>query len=699
MNDDGLDALRAEVDRHTGPAQTQPLMALGQALAHRYWQAGPGSPVAEPYLDEAIRALDEAYGYLEPGQYLRGMQAAMLGWLMGSRHLAHGSPVEDRERGITLLDEALGYPQLPPMLQLLARVVLGQLLISRVTRSMQSPDFAMRAIRSDLSADEKASAGRAAACFREVADAPAASAELTSLARMMLGLAETLKTLADGFGGGLGGGPGGLDLGRMMQAMAGLQNLQQQAAGLGPGRLPNPFHVAADDLAALHPLKRPVTVVDGAAPPAATAPPDPPTGPQAGPADPPAATFRDAFLDLIPGTGFAAVLALLDRGAAGIGIEKVDELAAHASSLVHTTDAAGTDHLLLAVALYLRSVIDPGGGWGDDCDADDLRAARESLLAAADAVAGEPAEAVAVAFRLATLLDQRQPAWNVRARLAERFAGAAKALRAVGAAGLLYPVAGQMLLLSAETGSLAVAGPDLPARVLVAGDAPVSYGPTVSYVRSGTQLIKLAGRTRRPVAEDAVFVANPRGDRKQASMNALLLRRTFYPRSTGLGDTGENASGMGTPDEVRTRLGASLLHLGCGVTADGGLELAGPAVLAPAEIAAGPPAATGGLAVLPPAADGAAALTDAMLASRFAGVIRFRDAVPDDVASIVHLLLHSRLVDARSDPASAVAAVCSWLANPGRRLPDYLPSWLQARAGDPDLADPAYRDALVYHGV
>jgi hypothetical protein len=181
-------------------------------------------------------------------------------------------------------------------------------------------------------------------------------------------------------------------------------------------------------------------------------------------------------------------------------------------------------------------------------------------------------------------------------------------------------------------------------------------------------------------------------------MDALLLRRVFYPRSTGLGDTGENASGRGTPDEVCARLGASLLHLGCGVTADGGLELVDSSVLEPSEIMAGPPATAGGLAVLPPA-EGAEALTDALLTSQCAGVVRFRGAVPDDVVSIIHLLLHSRLVDAGEQPAVAVAAVHGWLADPDRSAPDYLPSWLEARARDPELADPAYREALVHHGV
>jgi hypothetical protein len=704
MNDDGLDALRAAVEQCTRAARTQPLTRLGQALANRYWQIGPGSPAAQPYLDEAIQVIGEAYGHLESGQIPRGMQAGLLGWLLGARHVAHGSPVADRERGIVLLDEALGFPQLPQMLQQLCRLVLGQLLLSRVTAGMRSGDFALQTLRSGLSGEEKASADRAVACFREVVDAPAPGADITSSARTMLGLAETLQTLA----GGLGGGPAGLDLGRMMQAFTGLQDLQQQAAasppGVGYGRVPNPFDFVADDLAALDPLARPVSVIEGAVPSAAAAPLE--GKPAAGWDRPsaalqvPASTYRTAFLGKLRRTGLAAVLELLDDGPAEPDVETVDEVVALASALVGAPDAVGTDHLLLAVALYLRSVVDAGGGWGRDSeDVDDVRAARESLLAAADAIAAESADAVTVAFRLATLLDSRHPAGGACAQLYERFTGVTKALRAVGADGLLYLAAGQKLLLSAETGYLSPAGSSPPTRILVAGDGRIPDGLTVSHVRSGAQVIDLAGRTRRPLTEAAVFVANPRRDRQQASMDALLLRRTFYPRSTGLGETVEIVDGDGTPDEVGTRLDASMLHLGCGVTADGALELAGPAVLGPAEIAAGPPAALGGLAVLPPVATGTTALTEALLASRFTGVVRFRDTLPDDVASLVYLVLHSRLIDAGSDPASAVAAVCSWLADPHRVPPDYLPTWLDARVSDPDLADPTYRHALVYHGV
>lgn len=694
MTDDDLEALRADLARHTGTARTRPLITLGNALAERYWRVAPGTSAGEPYLNEAIHVIDEAYGYLEPGQFLRGQVASQLGWLIGNRHAVHGGPEQDRERGIRLLEEALTFPQLPQMLQTLARLVLGQLLLSRAIRSLQSGDSAMRVMRSGLSGEEAADADRAVECFRQVVDGPAAVAESTVVARMMLTVAEGLRALA----GGLGGGLGSLDITPMIQALAALQNAQQQGAMRMPG-YPlgfTPSFLDADKLGTVDPIERPVAVVDGAPP--ATSPPPPPQQPAKPPVS--ATTLRAALLGKLPGRGFAAILSLLSEGARIPAIDTVDELVALGSSLVEAPGAVGTDHLLLAVTLYLRSRVD-GGGWGDN-GADDTRAAGDSLLAAAVALVAESADAVAVAFRLATVLDERLPVRNIRTRLSEAFETVTEALRQVGADGLIYPTSGDMLLLSSVSGRFeyAAAGSRLPARVLVAGDGPIPDEPTVSYVGSGAQVVALANRTRLPLTESAVFVANPRRDRKQATLDALVLRRTFYVRSTGLGETAENGDGVGTPDEVRARLNASMLHLGCGVSAEGGLELAGPAVLNLAEIASANPAKAGGLAVLPPTPTGAATLTEALLASRFVGVIGFRDPVPDhQTASLIYLLLHAHLVDEGRDPASAVKEVRCWMADPHRKPPDYLPTWCETMAADADMADPAYWGTLIYSGV
>lgn len=188
MTDDRLDALRAAVAWSTGPDRTRPLVELGQALADRYWRAEPGSPAGEPYLDEAIQVMSEAYQQLEPGGLLRGQVAGLLGRLVGIRYVAHGGPEHDREQGIDMLEEALTFPQQPQTLQSMARLTLGQLLLTQVTRTLQSGDLATRA------------ADRAVAYFQEVLDGPATDSEAISLARSMLGTAEEVRSLARGFG-------------------------------------------------------------------------------------------------------------------------------------------------------------------------------------------------------------------------------------------------------------------------------------------------------------------------------------------------------------------------------------------------------------------------------------------------------------------------------------------------------------------
>ena len=426
----------------------------------------------------------------------------------------------------------------------------------------------------------------------------------------------------------------------------------------------------------------------------AASPPRPERPRQA--AAPSADALRGQLLAHLPGPGFGPLLGLLDDAAPPPPVDTVDELVALAGALVEAPDGVGTDPLLLAVALHLRSLVDDGG-W-DDGDVDDVRAAADRLLVAADALVAAPAEAVALAVRLATLLDRRHAAGQVSDRLTERFRPVTDALRTVGADALLLGGPGRPLLLSAETGRFrcSATGSGSALRLLAAGDGPVPDDAIVSHVRSAAQVVALVARARRPVAEAAVFLTNPRGDRKPATLDALQLRRAYYPLSVGLGETGEGASGPGTPEDVRSRLDASLLHLGCGITEDGGLELAGSSVLDAAEIAAGPPAATGGLAVLPPTPTGAVALTDALLTARFVGVIGFREPVPDEVSSVIYLQLHAELVDAGRDPAAAVAAVRRWLADPHRIQPEHLPPWLAAIAADPGLADLA---GPVHHGV
>ena len=683
MTDEVLDALRANVTRHDAAARTRPLVELGQALADRYWRAGPGTPAGRPFLDEAIPVLDEAYGHFEPGDAMRGQVAGLLGWLLAVRHTAHGSPDRDRETGIFLLDEALTFTQLAPIQRAVAQLFLGQLLIGRVTSGMKDAGFAMAAMTPGPDPATSAGIDRAVECFRQVLDGPVASQEITSVARAMLTLAETLQTMM--------GGSGGMDLGRMMQAFSAVQNLQRQTPG-GPGSVPS--FLDADRIAAADPMERPVAVIDGPAEPEPVAAPARPRRTQPKP-PPPAAALRAALAEKFGGR--PALGALLVDGATLPGIAAVDELVALGGSLAAAPDAVGADHLFFAVGLYLRGRV-AGGGWAGGDGADDVRAAGDALIAAADALRAEPADAVTTAFDLATRLDERLPSGQVRARLSDRFGEVTRALRTVGADALLYPG----LRLAASSGLFGyVDGTARPlSRVLVVGDGPVPGDATVSYVRSAAQVLALGSRTRRAVTDAAVFVANPRLDRDRATIDALVLRRTFYPRSAGLGNTVENIDGAGTPDEVRVRLGASMLHLGCGVTAAGGLELAGSRVLAPDDIAATSlGTAGGGVALLPPSATGAPSLAEALLTAGYLSVIGFRDPVPDRLASLMYVLLHAELVDRAHDPASAVRSVRQWMADPDRKPPEYLPTECRVAASSPAMAEPANLDALTCHGL
>src|SRR4051794_32147850 len=95
-NTDPIAQLRAELAHLSGPARLGDLVRLGQALLDQYWRVGPGRPQALPVLNDAVAALDEAYRYLELTDPMRGQVAALLGWVLGARHGAHGGGEQDR---------------------------------------------------------------------------------------------------------------------------------------------------------------------------------------------------------------------------------------------------------------------------------------------------------------------------------------------------------------------------------------------------------------------------------------------------------------------------------------------------------------------------------------------------------------------------------------------------------------------------
>ncbi|GIE35177.1 hypothetical protein Ait01nite_082220 [Actinoplanes italicus] len=646
------------------------LIERGAELTSGYLRAGPGSTAGRPLLDEAITVLERAYGRIEPGETVRGQVAGQMGWLYGVRHLAHGGDPKDRTTAMHLLDESLLSPNPTPVLAAASKIILGQLLLAGATAAMSSPDAMMRMMRGGSQIDVSA-ADRAIILFREVADGPPISAETTSSARAMLTVAEALR--------GMLGGPGGMDLSKLGQALTAMQTLQQQMGGRGAGPVPPPM----PDLSRLIPQQ-----TAGPSPAYAERPePDVRFDPGlvavvAGPipGDGPPPRPRPAP---IPAPSAAELRTHLESQDS----LTVDDRVALAAAAAEAPGSQPTDHLALAAALIARHHADGAGGWTDGPD--DLQTAADRLDRIAPDLPDMTAEEVARALHIAAQLPGQ-------AHLEQAFAEVATVMREAGIATLVYPGAA----LDAATGRLEPVSADARWSGRIAAVTPVRGDAAISHVRSAAQLVALIRRGRRPITEKAVFVANPRGDRETATMDALRLRRAFHPQSTGLGRTVEQHHGDGTPDEVKACLNAGLLHLGCGITGTGALELVGHTTLTPAEIAEpSTPDTPGGVAILPPDPAALTLLADALLNRGFSAVIGFAVPVPDRLASVIYWMLHTALVDDGASPAEAVAAVRAWLQDPHREPPELLSTEYRAVTETIDPAAPAYADALTCRGL
>lgn len=679
MVDQELDRLRAKLARLTGSARNRPLIELGQKLFEAYWRSGAGRPESRPHLAEAATVLDEAYGYFAPGDFLRGQVAALLGLVLGARYGLHGAGGPERERAIGLLDEALSFPRLPFGLVLNARLTLGQLLLHRVLAVMQPGELIARASRGDTMVDQRADADRAVECLRAVRGGDA-----EAVAGPMIEVAEAMRNLMDA----VQHGPAAVDFSGLFQAITALQKVQQRyGAGIPrPGGLPPlPGLNEADDLARSSPLDRPVAVVHGDVPAA----PHPERWPESQPesrtesrpesrrpAGPTvsAAELRAAFRERLGGAGprvWPPLLALLD--AEPPGVDLIDGLLGLATRLTAAPGSGAENHLLLATALYLRSRVD-SGGWGDSDGGADRDRAAHSLLAARDALPGQRADVLSVAYRLAGLLDEVRTPGDLRSRLADGFTAVTGALRSAGAGALAYPQPTGLLLLVAATGRFEPAAPGAPRpeRLLVVGDGQAGPASAASYVRSAAQVVDLAARRRPSLAEKPLFVGVPGGDR---------LRDAFYPRGAVLDRP--------TVDQVRAGLPASMLHLGCGVTGGGELELAGGR-LPLSHLAAG--GRSGGVAVLPPATAGLPALIAALLATCYAGVVAWRTPVPPAEEAVVLHVLHQHLAEGS---IGAVRTVREWALDRRRKAPPGLPAELERAAGSAALTDAE----LIHHGL
>ncbi|BEL04067.1 hypothetical protein Q0Z83_022580 [Actinoplanes sichuanensis] len=495
---DDADPLRRRLAGLAGPARTQTLCELGQLLADRYWRTGPGNPKGLPDLEESIGHLDEAYGYFQPGDGLRGAVAAQLGSLLTARFSGHGGAERDRESAIALLSEGLDSPRLSPPMIAGAHGMIGQLLLSRCGAGAGiSPAFGRG------SPAQVDSARQAVEHFQTALAGPQLTPEMTELFTAMLAMAEgTAKTLS---------GQGGFAMSGMIQAMQTLRRLQKQ--GLGPGL--GAIFTMNQPMSETDPLDRAVPVFDGPIPaprapgPAPQGPPHTSRSAASVPPAPDADLARHAFRERL-GTGdpYTLLTELLVKAA---DVDVADDLVALATTVVHTGPPTPADHLFLAAALIQR-----GRATGGPEALDDHADALTSLRAATAGPGELPDAALPLVLRVGAALGDSIDA-PVFARLTA-------ALRAVGADALACPQPDTVLLLHASSGRVA-AGTErnLPRRTLIAADRPPASGISIVSTLAGpSQLLTLAGRKRPPVDRNPAFVGTG---------PEIALFRSCYSRS------------------------------------------------------------------------------------------------------------------------------------------------------------------------
>jgi CHAT domain-containing protein len=161
-----------------------------------------------------------------------------------------------------------------------------------------------------------------------------------------------------------------------------------------------------------------------------------------------------------------------------------------------------------------------------------------------------------------------------------------------------------------------------------------------------------------------------------------------------------------------SRPGASVLHFGCHGRArvpvlTSRLDLGNGAVLAVRDILrTGDPAASGGLVVLASCLsdvteadyDEALTLATAFLSAGATGVVAARWSVPDTKTALFMTVFHHYLNASHPTPARALRAAQLWMLDPGRTVPDGLPTMLRDEASDPALAEPEAWAGFAYQG-
>jgi hypothetical protein len=243
---DSIEQLRAELERLSGAARMGPLTRLGQALAARYWQSGPNSPTGPADLNAAIKALNEAYGYLlVDDDDLRPLVAGQLGLLLALRHVTHTHDEQDRNTAIHRLNDALVSPNLTAGNRSMYRIMLGQLYLSGILTALQSTDSAMSLltgnIKSSLRSRLLADADLAVDSFRAVLMEDSTTGEIKSATETFLEFAEITRAMVEG-------DDLGPNFARLMDAMQKMQTLQARMSSVTPlhEQAPHDFFTALE---------------------------------------------------------------------------------------------------------------------------------------------------------------------------------------------------------------------------------------------------------------------------------------------------------------------------------------------------------------------------------------------------------------------------------------------------------------------
>ncbi|TDC70802.1 CHAT domain-containing protein [Actinomadura sp. GC306] len=135
----------------------------------------------------------------------------------------------------------------------------------------------------------------------------------------------------------------------------------------------------------------------------------------------------------------------------------------------------------------------------------------------------------------------------------------------------LRPAGAEPRVVLVPTGRLGMVPWHAARRVPRAGGAPryALHDLVISYAATGRQLMDVAGRPARPLAEEPVIISPELRDLPMGWFECAELRDRFYPDAVVYGRDAPGKSGLGTPGQLRRhfpgpdRPGASLLHSGC----------------------------------------------------------------------------------------------------------------------------------------